>query len=125
MILDINAVSALLAGDTALAQVLAPSDRHHLPLFVLAEYRYGLMASGMRKRLVTWFDRLEAESIVLCPNRETVDHYAAVRHELRETGRPIPEHDVWIAALARQHCLEIVSQDVHFDYVSNVKRVDW
>jgi predicted nucleic acid-binding protein len=125
MILDTNAVSALLTGDVALEPVLAASDRHHVPLMVLGEHLFGLLASGKRRRLKLLLDRLEAESIVLYPNRETADHYAAIRHALRKKGRPIPENDIWIAALARQHDLEIVSRDPHFDDVSEIVRVAW
>jgi len=33
---------------------------------------------------------------------------------LRKKGRPIPENDVWIAAVARQHGLTLLTRDVHF-----------
>jgi tRNA(fMet)-specific endonuclease VapC len=62
---------------------------------------------------------------VLCPDRETADWYASIRHELKSKGRPIPENDLWIAALARQESLEIVSRDPHFDRIEGVVRVDW
>jgi predicted nucleic acid-binding protein len=39
--------------------------------------------------------------------------YALVRFELKSRGHPIPYHDIWIAALARQHGLAVVSQDTH------------
>ena len=42
-----------------------------------------------------------------------------------DQGRPIPENDVWIAALARQHELPIVSRDEHFDDVPGVERLAW
>jgi tRNA(fMet)-specific endonuclease VapC len=37
----------------------------------------------------------------------------------------IPENDYWIAALAQQHRLPIVSQDRHFDSVKGIQRIDW
>lgn len=125
MILDTNAVSAILAGDKQLERKLDTADHHHLPLIVIGEYQYGLLASGKRKKLQPLLRRLEAESVILYADRETADWYATIRHDLRNRGRPIPENDVWIAALARQHALEIVSQDPHFDYVDNVRRIGW
>jgi tRNA(fMet)-specific endonuclease VapC len=124
MILDTNAVSALLAGDDALGRLLASHERHHLPLPVIAEYQFGLLKAGRRKRQAL-FRRLEAQSIVLCPNRGTADWYAAIRLDLKELGKPIPENDLWIAALARQEALEIVSRDAHFDAIAGVRRVGW
>jgi predicted nucleic acid-binding protein len=33
--------------------------------------------------------------------------------------------DAWIAALARQHRMPIVSRDIHFDRVKNIERLAW
>jgi predicted nucleic acid-binding protein len=48
-----------------------------------------------------------------------------VRHELRRKGRAIPGNDLWIAALARQHALPLISRDQHFDFVSGLTRTGW
>ena len=125
MILDTNAVSALLAGDPSLQIALAEADRHHLPAVTLGEYRYGLRSSRQRTALESLLDELETESFLLVLNSATARHYADVRHELRLAGHPIPENDIWIAALARQHQLPIVSRDEHFDAVHGVRRIDW
>ncbi len=125
MILDTNAVSALFAGDAALAEVLADEARHHLPVIVIGEYRYGLRRSRDRGRLTRLLDLLVRESFVLPVIEETTEHYASVREELRRSGSPVPENDVWIAALARQHDQPVVTRDDHFDGISGVHRVSW
>ena len=38
---------------------------------------------------------------------------------------PIPENDIWIAALCRQHQMAVASRDGHFDKVRGLKRVGW
>ena len=43
--------------------------------------------------------------------------HAALRFELKRTGRPIPANDAQIAALALQHRLAVLSGDEHFDFV--------
>jgi len=126
VILDTNAVSSLLAGRSEnLNTVLKSATRHHLPLAVIAEYQFGVLSLLRPRRSQSLLRRLEAESIILCPDRATADHYALIRHELKLRGRPIPENDLWIAALARQHSLEIVSQDPHFDHVEDIRRISW
>jgi predicted nucleic acid-binding protein len=125
MILDTNAVSALLAGDKALQTALALADRHHLPAVTLGEYRFGLKFSRQKAALEPLLDELESESFVLAINSATARHYADIRHDLKIAGHPIPENDIWIAALARQHRLPIVSRDEHFDAVRGVRRVGW
>lgn len=125
MILDTNAVSAILAADSRIASLLGPSIRHHLPVVVIAEYQFGILGSRHPKQLRAGFQRLESQSILLPSDRETADWYAVIRHDLKKKGQPIPENDLWIAALARQHALGIVSQDKHFDQVENVRRLGW
>ena len=125
MILATNAVSALFAGDPALEILLSGSERHHLPVIVLGEYHYGLLRSRHRTRLVTLLDQLARESILLRVDEGTAQAYAGIREKQRQAGRPIPENDVWIAALALQHGEPVVSTDRHFDHVTGVERLKW
>ena len=125
MILDTNAVSALFLGDRSLGALLAGIGRLHLPTVVVGEYRYGLMHSRQRGRLVELLETLIRQSIVLPVEVATASHYAQVRDELRRQGTPIPENDVWIAALARQHGLAVLSRDQHFDSVPHLVRQAW
>ncbi len=125
MILDTNAVSALLVGDPAIAQVLSAAPKHELPVVVIGEYRYGLLQSKRRKELEPLLDGLVSESTVLRVDERTAAAYALVRQGLRQRGTPIPENDVWIAALAHQYQQPVVSRDEHFDYVDGLERVAW
>lgn len=125
MILDTNAVSAVLSGDAGIAAVLEAAERHHLPVVVIGEYHFGLMRSSARTRLEPLLDTLIRESVVLRVDEATASAYAVVRNELREAGRPIPENDVWIAALARQHDLPVLSRDRHLDAVPGLDRRVW
>lgn len=125
MILDTNAVSAVLEGDLALANLLAREVRHELPVIVIGEYRYGLARSRLKRRLVALLDELIRESTVLTVGLETAAAYATVREALRAKGTPIPENDIWISALAIEHGLDIVSRDTDFDRVAGVRRRGW
>ena len=125
MILDTNAVSAVLSGDQAVGELLDRDDRHHLPVIVIGEYRYGLLRSSRRQHLDVLLEALTRESIVLLVDETTAETYAHLREELRAAGRPLPENDVWIAALAIQHGQPIVSRDRHFDAVPGVERLSW
>lgn len=125
MILDTNAVSGILAGDPGLDDLLAEFDRHHLPTLVVGECRYGLERSRMRQDLEARLRILISDSIVLSVDLATTLHYAGVREELRRQGTPISENDVWIAALARQDGLPVVSRDGDFDNVPGLIRHSW
>lgn len=126
MILDTNAISAIAdANKDILLHLQNPSTVIHLPVIVLGEYRYGVKSSRHRAAREKWLADLEADSTVLDVTVETSRAYAEIRHELCLAGRPIPENDLWIAALARQHRLPLLSNDTHFDQVSGIRRLGW
>ncbi len=126
MILDTNAVSAFADANAAVLRRLRnPSVAVHLPVIVLGEYRYGLKSSRHRAAREKWLDAMEMSCAVLDITSETSRVYAQIHHELRLAGQPIPENDLWIAALARQYQLPVLSNDAHFDQVVGVQRVGW
>jgi predicted nucleic acid-binding protein len=125
LLLDTNAVSALLMGAPGIREVLSEADRHALPVIVVGEYRFGLLRSRSQRELEPLLDRLVLESELLVVDDATTRHYAQLREGLRRRGKPLPENDVWIAALSVQHRLAIATLDVHFDAVAGVTRVGW
>lgn len=125
MILDTNAVSALLAGDAAIRPTIANVTTPAIPTIVIGEYRYGLVESSRADAITSAFDRLLRSIRVLTVDEDTADRYAEVRRRLKVNGTPIPENDIWIAALARQHELAVLSRDRHFDHVHGLQRVGW
>lgn len=125
MILDTNAVSDLFSDEPRLVSLLSGVHPVHLPVVAIGEYRFGLRRSRSRNALSRQLETLVSESIVLPVDLDTTEHYAEIRHELKQQGTPIPVNDLWIAALARQHELPVVSRDPHFDRVPGLERRSW
>ena len=125
MILDTNALSALAERDAALLLKLRAAAHVYLPIIALGEFRYGLENSRYRAELLAWFETLVGQHPVLTVELETLPHYATIRKELKAAGTPIPANDVWIAAMARQQDLPVVSNDTDFDRVSGLRRIGW
>jgi len=64
---------------------------------------------------------LEAPRVeLLAVDSETSERYAALLQFLWSAGTPIPTNDIWIAASAMQHGLELVTTDSHFQKVPQV-----
>ena len=123
--LDTNALSAWAEADTALLRVL-PKDRlWYLPVVALGEFLFGIRRSRERAKLERWIEEVKATCAVVAVDAETAEHYADIREALRAAATPLPENDVWIAALCRQHHLAVASRDGHFDKVRGLKRVAW
>lgn len=125
MILDTNALSAFAEGIASVVARLTTADELHVPAIVLGEYRFGIATSRRRREYEAWLARGRAFWNVLPIVEETAAHYAAVRQQLRKAGTPLPANDVWIAALACQHDLPILSRDTHFDAVPSIERLSW
>jgi tRNA(fMet)-specific endonuclease VapC len=125
VILDTNALSAFVDGDAGVGDVLRRQARAAIPVIVLGEFRYGIAESRHRKAYEKWLETQLAHFDVLAVTDETASSYAALRLALKRSGRPIPANDAWIAALALQHRLPVLSRDQHFDVVPDLKRTTW
>ena len=125
MILDTNALSALADGDEKLADRLDEDPLPAVPVIVLGEYRYGIRNSRHRAAYESWLNENLPGFAVLSIDAATAVAYAELRHELKALGKAIPENDIWIAALARQHRLPVLSRDQHFSFVPKLQHLDW
>ena len=125
MILDTNALSAFVDGDSGVGQVLRRQPRAAIPVIVLGEFRYGISASRHRATYEAWLDFQLPHFDILSITEETTIAYATLRVALKRSGCPLPANDAWIAALALQHRLPILSRDHHFDVVPDVDRKSW
>jgi tRNA(fMet)-specific endonuclease VapC len=125
VILDTNALSAFVDGDVHVGEVLRRQSRAAIPVIVLGEFRYGIAGSRHRGEYEKWLDAHLPHFDILPVTDGTAIAYAALRVALKRSGRPIPANDAWIAALALQHRLPVLSRDAHFDVVPNLDRRNW
>ena len=68
---------------------------------------------------------LVQQSIVFPCDLETAQWYGIIKDQLRRKGRPIPDNDIWIAAIAMQYDLILVTRDSHFDEVESLQTEHW
>ena len=125
MILDTNALSALAEGDGDLLRVVENQPDLAVPVIALGEYYYGIQQSRFRLRYERWLNANLSVLDLLAVGRETAQPYAEIRRELKAAGQPIPSNDLWIAALAREYNLPVVSRDRHFQAVRGLRLVTW
>ena len=123
MILDTNAVSAWAEGIASVEHSLRAASRLVVPTVVLGEFYFGIRQSRYRARYEDWLRRYLPLTDIAMVTRVTADVYAEIWLELKRSGTPIPVNDAWIAALARQHDLPVLSNDSHFDAVKGVQRL--
>jgi predicted nucleic acid-binding protein len=122
--LDTNRLTDLFQGDTELAEWLGLCERVWIPLIVLGEIKAGFLGGTRRHQNEVLLQKLLAKSTVkiLRPGIQTAEHYARLFVQLKNAGTPIPDNDLWIAALALERNLVLVTRDQHFECVPQLLR---
>jgi tRNA(fMet)-specific endonuclease VapC len=122
--IDTNRLTDLLRGDARLAERLGACDEVWVPLMVLAEMKAGFHGGNQRHRNEALLQRFLAKATVsvLLPGRETAEHYARIFVQLKRAGTPVPDNDLWIAALALEHDLTLITRDRHFERIAQLPR---
>jgi tRNA(fMet)-specific endonuclease VapC len=59
---------------------------------------------------------------ILFASRATAEQYAHLFVQLKRAGTPVPDNDLWIAAVALEHDLALVTRDRHFDKLPQLRR---
>lgn len=117
--LDTNRLTDLLRGDRELAKRLGTAEEVWIPLFVLGEMKAGFYGGRERVRNEALLQKLLAKTTVnvLLPGAETAEQYGRLFVQLKRAGTPVPNNDLWIAALALEHNLVLVTRDHHFERI--------
>ncbi len=124
-LLDTNIVIALFAKDAIVLQQLATANEVFVPSIILGELYYGARKSTRVATNIAQVDAFAASSAILVCNTATSQHYGEIKNALRAKGRPIPENDIWIAAVAKQYNLTLVSRDGHFNEIDGLSIEAW
>jgi predicted nucleic acid-binding protein len=122
--LDTNRLTDLFQGDAELALFLGTCDEVWIPFVVLAEMKAGFYGGSRQVQNEVLLANLLARVTVdiLYAGRETAEQYARLFVQLKRAGTPVPDNDLWIAALALEHDLALITRDRHFDKIPQLRR---
>jgi tRNA(fMet)-specific endonuclease VapC len=120
VVLDTNIVIALFAGDPKVTDALARKIAVFLPVPALGELYRGAFGSMRRDENLNKIEGFASAVTLLSCDAMTARHYGELKQDLRIKGRPIPENDLWIGALARQHSLAVMTRDEHFKQLAGI-----
>jgi tRNA(fMet)-specific endonuclease VapC len=122
---DSNACIALCRGDAGVASMLGSADTVYLPAVVLGELLYGAAATGRPEANCALMLEFASKCELLEVNAEVAERYSELKLELRQAGKPIPDNDLWIAALCLTAGVPLVSWDRHFAELSALQVLSW
>lgn len=124
-LLDTNIIIAHFAKEANVEQSLAVAPEVFLPSVALGELYYGACKSARVTINTRRIDEFAAKNTVLTCDTETAREYGRIKNDLRVKGKPIPENDIWIAAIAIQYDLTLVTRDGHFNEIEGLATETW
>jgi tRNA(fMet)-specific endonuclease VapC len=126
-LLDTNAAIAYLNGkDDAFRRMFAEFESVRLPVIVLGELYFGAKKSSRVEENVRKINQLASLFPVVPCDQQTALIYATVRDGLRKKGYPIPEADMWIAAIAMQYGYFLITRDAHLhEQIDGLRTRSW
>ncbi len=125
VLLDTNAIIALQRDNLDLKKLLSTVTDVFIPLIAVGELYFGAHKSqrvAENRQQVTDF---MVNRVVLNPDTDTANLYGEIKQRHGTKGRPIPENDIWIAALTIQYGLTLITNDAHFEEIDTLTSQGW
>jgi tRNA(fMet)-specific endonuclease VapC len=120
-ILDSNVIIDFFRGNNNLLQLLETSKSVYFPAIVLGELIFGAQNSLNTAKHLSQVDDFISKISILNIDASTAVFYGKIKFQLKKDGKPIPENDIWIAAIAVQYKTELVTNDKHFKNIKSLK----
>lgn len=124
-LLDTSIVIKIFAKDKEILKKVGQCSEVFIPTIVIGELYYGAYNSTKVKGNIKRIEQLTQTTSILDCNIETSREYGAIKKDLKSKGTPIPENDIWIAAIALQHDLPLAGRDQHFEYIDKLTYKRW
>lgn len=122
-LLDTNIVIALGKGELDLQKMR--QSNFFVANITIAELYYGAYKSQNRAKNIQKLQEFVASNAIIFADIQTSSYYGKISAELRTIGKPIPSNDIWIAALALQYGLVLVTRDQHFHHIDTLQLTRW
>jgi len=125
ILVDSSVVIPHLRGQLDLGSKAPPAEPLFISLTALGELYKGIFKSAQPEK-----NRLQLEKVLLIlailnPDLATAIRYGEIAAALEKNGTPIPENDIWIAAMAVECGMPLATRDAHFEQVPGLQVLRW
>ncbi len=118
--LDTNIAINILNGNKKTIDICSKYYPIYLPITVCGELMFGAINSRNSKDNIFKYQNFITECQILNTTSLVALEYAKIRKSLKELGKPIPENDIWIAALCKSYDILLATQDKHFKNITDL-----
>lgn len=124
-LLDTSIIIGLFSKEESVEACIREAEEIFVPNTALGELYYGARHSKRVEENLSRVDEFAADNTILSSDLDTAKLYGTIKSKLKLKGKPIPENDIWIAAIAKQYDLTLVSRDFHFKEIDNLLLEEW
>ncbi len=124
-LIDTNIAIALFAGDEIVKEKVRNAEFIAVAPTIIGELWYGAQKSQQVIQNLRKIDILANDSKFFRYDLETAQFYGIIKERLERKGTLIPDNDIWIAAIALQHNLILVTRYTHFDEIESLQTERW
>jgi tRNA(fMet)-specific endonuclease VapC len=128
LLLDTNAVIAVMKGDSAILERLTNVgmlvSSITLGEIFLGAYKSVRVKANLARIEAFVADYVTGDAVLAC-DYQTARQYGRIKSLLHTKGHPIPDNDIWIAAVALQYGLKLLTRDQHFREVDDLQVANW
>ena len=125
ILLDSSVIIRHLRNPSAMVQKLISYGELFVPEIALGELYSRTLRSANAERNLRKVKDFMAGATLALTNQDTPFIYAQVAAQLPSAGKPIPQNDMWIAALALQMELPVATLDQHYTFIPTLKVALW
>ena len=122
ILIDTNIYSNALRGNPDIIATLKQVSQIGIAAISIGEllsgFKGGLRETENKRELGQFLDSPRVS--ILSIDEDTAEYYSAIINDLKKKGNPIPTNDIWIAATAFQHGLQLYTLDKHFNKIEGL-----
>lgn len=124
-LLDTNIIIASFAGEKSVNEKIDAANKIFIPIIVVGELFFGAAKSSKKSDNIKKIKEFVKGSIIIEFGVKTAEIQGLIKKGLRKKGNPIPENDIWIAAIAQNYNYTLVTRDKHFVNVEGIDVELW
>jgi len=124
VLLDTNIIIEHFKDESRYAANLVSFD-YGVPRVVVGELYAGAFRSARPDHHKRKIDQFLRHGRVIEVDAETSYEYGKIWADLAGKGKLIPTNDMWIAALAIQRGLKLITNDKHFAHIDELEHESW
>lgn len=100
---DSSIIIDVFRGNAKVIKRIQTIKNIHVPVIVIGELYFGANKSKNTSKRISEIRQMERVVNILNINKSTAMIYGKIKHQLSQRGTPIPENDIWIAALTEEY----------------------